>query len=152
MPDLDHIYSTRLLELAGAISHCERLAGPAGRGAAQSKLCGSRVEVELALDDGRVAAFGQTVRACLLGQVSASVMGREIIGSNPEELREVARVMRAMLKEGGEPPAGRWSDLANLAPVRDYPQRHASALLVFDAVERALIEAEGAASASRGNL
>ncbi len=46
--------------------------------------------------------------------------------------------MRAMLKEGGPPPGGRWADLAVLEPVRNYKARQASTLLVFDAVERAL--------------
>jgi NifU-like protein involved in Fe-S cluster formation len=40
-----------------------------------------------------------------------------------------------MLKEGGEPPSGvRWGDLAMLEPIRGYPQRHASTMLVFEAV------------------
>jgi NifU-like protein involved in Fe-S cluster formation len=69
-------------------------------------------------------------------------MAREIIGSSPEELREVGQRMRAMLKENGTPPEGRWSDLRFLEPVRNYRARHASTLLVFDAVERALDEAE----------
>jgi NifU-like protein involved in Fe-S cluster formation len=50
--------------------------------------------------------------------------------------------MRRMLKEKGSPPDGRWADLKMLEPVRDYPHRHASTLLVFDAVERALDEIE----------
>ena len=89
--------------------------------------------------------FGQSVKACLLGQAAASVMAREIIGSTPDELREVARQMRAMLREGGPPPDGRWSDLAVLEPVRNYRARQASTLLVFDAVERALADYEAMA-------
>jgi NifU-like protein involved in Fe-S cluster formation len=46
--------------------------------------------------------------------------------------------MVAMLKSDGVPPSGRWSDLAYLEPVRDYAPRHASTLLVFDAVVEAL--------------
>ena len=47
--------------------------------------------------------------------------------------------VRAMLKEGGDPPAGaRWRDLGSLVAIRDYPQRHASTLLVFEAVCAAL--------------
>jgi NifU-like protein involved in Fe-S cluster formation len=46
--------------------------------------------------------------------------------------------MTAMLKSNGAPPAGRWSDLAYLEPVRDYSPRHTSTLLVFDAVVEAL--------------
>jgi NifU-like protein involved in Fe-S cluster formation len=55
-----------------------------------------------------------------------------------------------MLKEGGEPPAGRWADLAVLQPVKDYKARHASTLLVFDAVENALSQAEAKQGASAG--
>ena len=140
MADLDEIYNTRILELAGAISRTERLDHADARATAHSKLCGSTVTIDLALRDGRVSDYGQSVKACLLGQASASVMAREIVGSTPDELRAVARKMRAMLKDGGPPPAGRWADLATLEPVRTYKARHASTLLVFDAVESALDE------------
>jgi NifU-like protein involved in Fe-S cluster formation len=50
----------------------------------------------------------------------------------------VRDVMRRMLKENGPPPAGRFADLAYLEPVRDYPARHASTMLTFDAVVDAL--------------
>ena len=53
--------------------------------------------------------------------------------------------MRKMLKAGGPPPAGRWADLAVLEPVKDYKARHASTLLVFDAVENALAAGRGQA-------
>lgn len=149
MAELDDIYSTRLLELAAGITRGERLASPDATASAHSKLCGSRIEVDLVLDGDRVAGFGQTVRACLLGQVSASIMAREIVGSRAGELREVATAMRRMLKEGGPPPAGRWADLGLLEPVRDYHPRHASTLLVFDAVEKALASAEAEAAAGR---
>nr|HML30845.1 iron-sulfur cluster assembly scaffold protein [Hyphomicrobium sp.] len=148
----DEIYNTRILELAGAISHTDRLASPDGSATGHSKLCGSTITVDVKLDDGRVSAFGQSVKACLLGQASASVMGREIVGSTPDELRRVGQEMRAMLKEGGPPPTGRWADLAVLEPVRNYKARQASTLLVFDAVEKALEDAEarnGAAGQER---
>ena len=140
MADLDEIYNTRILELAGAISRTERLDRPDARATAHSKLCGSTVTIDLALRDGRVSDYGQSVKACLLGQASASIMAREIIGSTPDELRSVGRQMRAMLKEDGPPPTGRWADLGALEPVRNYKARQASTLLVFDAVESALNE------------
>ncbi len=148
MANLDEIYNTRILELAGAISHNERLSDPDGTATGHSKLCGSTVTVDVKLDDGRVSAFGQSVKACLLGQASASVMAREIVGSTPEELRRIGREMRAMLKEGGHPPSGRWADLAVLEPVRNYKARQASTLLVFDAVEKALDDAEARSGAA----
>ena len=142
MTQLSEIYNRRILELAADIARAERLADADASATAHSKLCGSTVTVDLKLEAGRVAAYGQTVKACLLGQAAASVMGRNILGTGGAELREVANTMRKMLKEGGPPPAGRWADLAVLEPVRDYKARHASTLLVFDAVETALAEAE----------
>jgi NifU-like protein involved in Fe-S cluster formation len=147
MANLDEIYNTRILELAGAISHTDRLSDPEGSATGHSKLCGSTVTVDLNLKDGRVSEFGQSVKACLLGQASASVMGREIVGTTPDELHRVASEMRAMLKEGGPAPTGRWADLAVLEPVRNYKARQASTLLVFDAVERALEDAEARSAA-----
>jgi NifU-like protein involved in Fe-S cluster formation len=148
MADLDDIYNQRIFELAAAIPHAERLARPDASATAHSKLCGSTIEVELELDGDRISGFGQKVKACLLGQASAAIVGREIIGTREAEFRSVAATMRRMLKEGGERPDGRWADLGLLQPVKDYPHRHASTLLVFEAVERALDQArEGRAPA-----
>jgi NifU-like protein involved in Fe-S cluster formation len=143
MAGLNDMYNTRIFELAAEIPRRQRLPDADASATAHSKLCGSTVTVDLKVDDaGRISAFGQTVKACLLGQAAASVVGREIVGSTSEELREVGRTMRRMLKEGGPPPDGRWADLAVLEPVKDYKARHASTLLVFDAVERALDDIE----------
>jgi NifU-like protein involved in Fe-S cluster formation len=139
---LSEIYNTKILELAAAIPLAKRLADPDASATAHSKLCGSTVTVDLKMGGDRVTDFGQTVKACLLGQSAASVVGREILGSSADELRDVGRIMRCMLKLGGSPPTGRWADLAVLQPVKDYKARHASTLLVFDAVERALAEIE----------
>ncbi len=138
MTALSEIYNNRIIELAAHIPHGERLAHPDGSATAHSKLCGSTITVDIKLEDGKVSDFGQTVKACLLGQASASVLGREIIGSTPDELYGIAARMRAMLKQGGAPPDGRWADLAVLQPVKDFKARHASTLLVFEAVEKAL--------------
>lgn len=143
MADLDDIYNSRILELAAASPRSQRLDKPGASASAHSKLCGSTVSVDLIVKDGRIADFGQTVKACLLGQAAASVVGREIVGTTAEEFHKVARVMRKMLKEAGPPPPGRWADLAVLQPVKDYPHRHTSTLLVFDAVEKALAELAG---------
>lgn len=149
MTQLSEIYNQRILELSANIPRAERLTDADGTATAHSKLCGSTITVDLKMEGEEVAAFGQTVKACLLGQSAASVMGRNIIGSQAQELRQVAGIMRKMLKEGGPPPSGRWADLAVLQPVKDYKARHASTLLVFDAVEMALAQAEARRGGTR---
>jgi NifU-like protein involved in Fe-S cluster formation len=138
----DDIYSQRILELAAAMPRTARLAAPEATAMAHSKLCGSTVTVDLAMEGDVVSDYGQSVKACLLGQSAASVMGREVVGTSAAELRAVGAAMRKMLKEGGPPPQGKWGDLAMLEPVRNYKARHASTLLVFDAVENAIAQIE----------
>ncbi|MEO1205819.1 MAG: iron-sulfur cluster assembly scaffold protein [Pseudomonadota bacterium] len=137
MSDLDDIYGNRILELAAAIPGTEPLANPDATASAHSKLCGSTVSVAIQMANGVVTGFSQNVKACLLGQASASVVGREIIGTTPDELRDVAETMRKMLKEDGPKPEGRWADLGVLQPVKDYKARHTSTLLIFDALDKA---------------
>ena len=141
---IDQIYNRRILELAADIPRLGRLDQPDATATAHSKLCGSTITVDLTLHDGRVADYAQEVRACALGQASASVMARNIVGSTPQELQEAREALRRMLKENGPPPGGKWADLAVLEPVRDYKARHASTLLAFDAVVDALEKAEHA--------
>jgi NifU-like protein involved in Fe-S cluster formation len=144
---LDQIYNQRILELAGDIPKIGRLEAADGRASAHSKLCGSTISVELALKDGAVVDFAQELRACALGQASASIVARNIVGSDIAELRQLRDAMRRMLKENGAPPGGKWADLAVLEPVRDYKARHASTLLVFDAVVAAIDDAEKSGAA-----
>ena len=140
MADLNEIYNSKLLELAANIPHSERLAAPQATVTAHSKLCGSTVSIGLNMQGDRVTGYGQTVKACLLGQAASAIIGAHIIGATSAELREAAAAMRRMLKEGGPPPTGRFADLSLLEPVRHYKARHGSVMLVFDAVERALDE------------
>lgn len=143
---IDQIYNRRILELAADIPRLGRLDQPDATATAHSKLCGSTITVDLTLQDGRVADYAQEVRACALGQASASIMARNIVGSTPQELQEAREALRRMLKENGPSPGGKWADLAVLEPVRDYKARHASTLLAFDAVVDALEKAEHAAA------
>ncbi len=141
MTELNDIYSERLLNLAADIPHSERLEEPDATATAHSKLCGSTITVDLQLDGDTITGFGQMVKACLLGQASASIVGREIIGVKASEIAALGRTMRAMLKEEGAPPTGRWQDLALLEPVRPFKSRHASTLLIFEALDKALAAA-----------
>jgi NifU-like protein involved in Fe-S cluster formation len=140
---IDDVYNRRILELAADIPRLGRLEKRDASATAHSKLCGSTVTVDLAMEGDTVTDFAHDVKACALGQASSSIMARNVVGSNAAELREIRGQMRRMLKEKGEPPSGKWADLAVLEPVRDYAARHASTMLTFDAVVSAIDEIEG---------
>ncbi len=132
---ISNLYSGGILDAAAAIPPAHRLERPQASAKKVSRVCGSEVEVDLVLENGVVADFGMTAKACALGQASASIVAQNIRGAGVEELYRVRDDMRAMLKENGPPPSGeRWQGLAMLEAVRDYPQRHTSTMLVFDAV------------------
>ncbi|MTI42238.1 iron-sulfur cluster assembly scaffold protein [Roseibium hamelinense] len=145
---LDDIYNSKILEFAGNIPRIGRLDNPQASATAHSRLCGSTVTVELVTEDGVVTDFAQDVKACALGQASSSILARHIVGTPVGDLRDLQTTMRAMLKEGGNPPEGRFADLKFLEPVREYKARHASTLLAFDAVVDALDQIDAASGAS----
>ncbi|MGL4241972.1 MAG: iron-sulfur cluster assembly scaffold protein [Beijerinckiaceae bacterium] len=146
---LDDIYNKRILELAADIPRLGRLAAPMASAMAHSKLCGSKVTVDVVMQDGVVSDFAHDVKACALGQASSSIMARHVIGATPDELRAARDQVRRMLKENGAPPTGRFADAAVLEPVRDFKARHASTLLTFDAVVDAVSQIEERADAAQ---
>jgi NifU-like protein involved in Fe-S cluster formation len=135
---IDDLYSAKLLALAANMPRIGRLTAPDASVEKIAKLCGSRVVVDVTVTNGRVADFAQDVKACALGQAAASVLGAHVLGASLEELEVTRNQFRAMLKNGAPAPDGRFSDLAMLAPVKDYPARHASTLLAFEAVTEAV--------------
>jgi NifU-like protein involved in Fe-S cluster formation len=138
---IDDLYSAKVLALAANMPRSGRLAAPQGSSEKVSKLCGSKVTVDVAMDGERVADFAQDVQACALGQAAAAVLGANVIGATRAEIDEARQHLYAMLKNGGPPPQGRFSDLAMLAPVKDYPPRHASTMLAFEAAAEAVRKA-----------
>jgi NifU-like protein involved in Fe-S cluster formation len=134
---IDDLYSARILTLAANMPRAGRLVAPDASSEKVSKLCGSRVIVDLKLQDGRVVDFAQEVKACALGQAAAAVLGENVIGAGVDEIESARDQLAAMLKAGANPPEGRFVDLKVLQPVKDYPARHASTLLAFEAAAEA---------------
>jgi NifU-like protein involved in Fe-S cluster formation len=142
---INDIYNKKILSFAADIPRLSRLPTPDATAVAHSKLCGSKVTIDLAMRDGVVSDFGHEVKACALGQASSSIMARHVVGSTAPELRALRDQMHKMLEQNGEPPQGKWADCEALLPVRDYKARHASTLLTFDAVVDAVNQIEAKA-------
>lgn len=135
------LYNTDILRLAASIPHHARLPAPMGSSERRSPICGSRVTVDVTLDaDGRVDQVGLVVRACALGQASASLLAAEVIGRTPEELAAARDAMTAWLASGaGEAPD--WPGLAVFTPALSYTARHPSIRLAFEAAAEAAARA-----------
>lgn len=145
--DLIKLYSQRILALAADIPNTARLEAPDATVKKRSPLCGSTVTVDLEMEDGHVAAYGQDVKACALGQAAASVVGGAIVGCTPDQIREARDALKAMLKEDGPTPPAPFDALEVLRPAQSYKNRHASIMLALDAATEAADEARQAQTA-----
>ncbi|MBI3512479.1 MAG: iron-sulfur cluster assembly scaffold protein [Proteobacteria bacterium] len=134
----DELYHDAIMAHARAPHHAGSLPDADGRATVDNPLCGDRVTIELKLADDRVAAVGQTVRGCALCQASASMLADGALGAARDEVAAARDTIRAMLRDAGPPPAGRWAAFAAFLPARPATSRHDCVLLPFQAFERAV--------------
>ncbi len=134
------LYHNRVLELAADIPHVGALPNAEASVEKVSRVCGSTVRVDVRLDEAgeRVAAIAVDPKACALGQAATAILAQNAIGASVDEIRAARDALRAMLKDGAPPPGGRFWELRHLAAVRDYPPRHVSTMLAFEAALEAI--------------
>jgi NifU-like protein involved in Fe-S cluster formation len=142
--DLMQLYSRRILALTTTIPHQGRIENADGTARRRSPQCGSSVTVDVKLADGKITEFAQEVRACALGQASASVLGSAVLGLGRDDIAAARDALFAMLTQGGAAPTAPCAELEALLPARDYPNRHASILLAWDATLEAMDQAQAA--------
>lgn len=139
------LYNTDILSLSATLENAA-LDAPDGTARKVSKLCGSWLEIDLAIDAGVVTDCALRVQACALGQASAAILKESIMGASLAEIITARDGLRAMLKDKAEPSedlfGARFARLALLAGVAKYPARHTSTMLAFDAAVAAFEAAQ----------
>ncbi len=128
----DDLYNSDILGLSATLENAA-LPAPDGTARKVSKLCGSWLEIDLMVAGDVVTDCALRVQACALGQASAAIVKASIVGATLSDLIDARDRLRGMLKEGGDPPEGRFSQLSLLKGVAAYPARHTSTMLAFDA-------------------
>ena len=142
------LYSRDILRLAASIPHQGRLDARGATAEKSSPVCGSRVTVDVVLDgEGRIAALGQEVSACALGQASAALFGAHALGTTAPELAAARDALAAYLRGERDDP-GDWPGLDQLGVARPFAARHASILLPFEAAAEAAARAAAQADAA----
>lgn len=133
------LYNAEILRLA-ATELPERLADPMGSAEKRSPICGSRVTVDVNVDeDGRVREVGLLVRACALGQASSSLLHANVVGRNADELARARDALTGWL--AGEGAAPDWPGLDVFTPALERTARHPSIRLAFEAAAEAAAQA-----------
>lgn len=138
------LYTPEISALALGNPYPDRLPDGAASAEKRSPICGSRVTVDVELDEeGRVARLGTLVRACLLGQASSTILAQHAIGRTPAELAAARDELTAWLAGSGPLPA--WPGIDIFTPGLKLTARHPSIRLAFEAAA----EAADAAAAAR---
>ena len=152
----DHLYSDALLKFAAGLQKKTVLSDPDFTATADSPLCGSRIRVDINYqrDQQIVTAYGHDVRACALGQASAAILQQHIIGQSKTSITAAYQQLLMILKESDSDlhhhtdphpnpdSMDLWKDLALFRPVAAHRSRHASVLLPFKAVLKAIDQSE----------
>ena len=134
------LYTTEILRLAASLAEPRELEREDGRAELRSPTCGSRIEVAVSVQHGRVEAVTQKVHACAFGQASAALMERGALGRGRADAAQALDQLSGWL--AGEDAEPDWPGIAALAPARSRKSRHGAILLAF----RALVAALDAAS------
>jgi NifU-like protein involved in Fe-S cluster formation len=144
MPEDDPLYRRAVLRLAADATGAGRLPQADAAATVHNPACGDRVTVELALADGRIAAFAHATQACVLTQASAALLAAKAPGRDQAGLVALAKAVRAYLG-GGAAPEG----YAVFEGVAAHAGRHACVLLPLEAALKALEDAEPGAMAAQ---
>ena len=127
------LYTPEILRLATDAAMADRLPAPDATVEARTPVCGSRITLDIALDDQlAIAAIGLDAHACAMGQAAAGLLARGAIGCSIGRLDTVTAALAAWLAGESETPPD-WPGITALAPARDYPARHSAILLPFRA-------------------
>jgi len=145
MPDdseLIALYSGQILALAADIPHAEMIETPMAEVRKRAPLCGSNVAVGLDYDGEKITRFGQDVKACALGQASASILAAQVLGLSETQVIKARDQLLALLKADGPTPDAPFDDYEVLRPARGFKNRHASILLALEATLAAIANAK----------
>jgi nitrogen fixation NifU-like protein len=142
----DPLYQAEILALAKRGRAVGRLESPTVTARVDNPICGDRITIDLAVEDGRITAVGAKVQGCALCQAATAVIAEEAIGVPAATLERagtaVAGYLAGTLGEGDLP----WTRLSSFAPVQAVRARHDCVMLPFKAASRALASLEAVSS------
>ena len=120
---MDDLYRDYILEHYRRPHNFGVLETPSASYEGSNPLCGDRITMQVAVDDGVVREIGFTGRGCAISQASASLLTDEVKG-----------------KPVADAAAFRADDLLDLLGVEISPARLKCAMLSFDALQHLLDE------------
>ena len=122
------LYTIEILRLAASLPEPRQLDRVDGTASRRSQACGSAVETDVHLNDGRIEALSQTISACAFGQASAALVAIQAAGRDRAQVAQALADLSAWLAGDRQDPPD-WPGYEALAPARKRTGRHAAILL-----------------------
>ena len=134
------LYSEKILKLATEIPNTGKLENAEKEITLRSPICGSKVTIYINMENGIISEYMQEIKACALGQASASIFGLNAIGQDQNSVFNLYYSVKNMLENNGDAPIKPFEKYELLRPAFEFKNRHASILLVLDAPKNAFLE------------
>jgi len=140
MSAAEQLYQEMVVEHKRAPRHFGTLAAPTHEARGHNPQCGDDVDVQLRLEDGRIADIAFHGQGCAICIASTSMMTEAVLGRDIETARALQQRFRAVLTGKTEPEGAQLGKLVSLAGVSRYPSRIKCALLGWHALMHAIGE------------
>ena len=135
--NLFELYSNQILALAANIPLLERISSPHATITNRTKLCGSIITIDLNMNNNIIQDYAHEVKACALGQASASILANGIIGKTSEQIINVRDAVFLMLN-GSSYSLDIFPQYHILTPASEFKNRHDSIMLSLNAAVKAI--------------
>ncbi len=139
-PQFDDLYREIILDHYRKPRNRGALDDATHRAEGLNPVCGDEVAIDVRLAGDRIADIRFRGQGCSISQSSTSMLTDRVKGRTPDEAREVAAQLKAMLTAGATPGPD-LGDLEALEGVAKFPVRVKCALLGARVLEDALAEA-----------
>jgi len=132
--DLSSLYHCEIRTWAREVRNDRRLTKPDVTITKTSRTCGSSLTLDLSVETDSVVQIGWMARACTLGMASLAILVDAAPGLTLCEIEQARLMLRKLLQEGSASFSQQWNALALFTAARQFPGRHESILLPFDAI------------------
>ena len=139
--DLFELYSNQILSLAANIPLLERINSPDATISNRTKLCGSIITIDLNMTNNVIHDYAHEVKACALGQASASILANGIVGKTGEQIVDVRDAVFQMLNVSIY-SLDIFPQYQILTPASEFKNRHESIMLSLNAAVKAIRKIE----------
>ena len=141
--DLRDLYQELILDHGRKPRNFRRLEDATNQARGDNPMCGDRMELQLKVNDGRIADLGFQGRGCAISMASASLMTETVMGKSTAQAHALSDSFRALAMTGNCPAcdaalADEMERLQPLAGVHEFPSRVKCATLAWHTLNAAL--------------